>query len=93
MGNELARVPIGELAADVDSIMDRVANGESVIVVNRVGEDLALVKPVRPRPRRRRKSAADLEAFRTSAGGWADVDTDALIERVHERRQNDMERK
>lgn len=48
MGNEPARVPIRELLADVERIMDRVANGESVIVVGQAGEDLAIVKPIRP---------------------------------------------
>lgn len=48
MSSEPVRVPIRELAADVDRILDRVAKGESVIVVDQAGEDLAIVQPVRP---------------------------------------------
>ncbi len=88
MGNEPTRVPIRELAADVDRILERVARGESVIVVDQAGEDLAIVKSVRPQPRRRRKTAADLAAFRASAGGWSDVDTDIFIETVYNTRRS-----
>lgn len=87
MANELARVPIRELASNPERIFDRVAQGEAVIVVDTAGEEVAIVKPLRARRRSRRKTAADLAALRAAAGGWADVDTDALIETLYESRR------
>jgi hypothetical protein len=40
-----------------------------------------------PRRRRREITAEDLEAFRAAAGGWADVDTDKLIEDIYATRE------
>lgn len=86
MPHAVARVPMQELASDVERIFDRVAQGESVIVIDKAGEDVAIVKPVRAR-RSRRKTAADLAAFRAAAGGWADVDTDAVVESLYDSRR------
>lgn len=69
MSHDVVRVPIRELASDVDRIMERVAQGESLIVVGQSGEDLAIVKPVKAVGGRRRRTPADLAAFRVSAGG------------------------
>lgn len=88
MTDELARVPIRELASNPETVFDRVAQGESVIVVDTAGKDVAIVKPLRLRRRGRRKTAADLAAFRAAAGGWADVDTDGLIETLYESRRS-----
>lgn len=44
-----------------------------------------------PQPKKRRRgrtlSEADLEAFRSAAGGWSDIDTDKLIENIYESRR------
>jgi hypothetical protein len=45
-------------------------------------EDVAILMPIKPAPKRRRvaaKSKKDYEAFKSAAGGWKDVDTDQLI--------------
>ena len=70
--------------------------------VNRTGEErllcrdgkvLARVLPPKPGPadgkrRRLRKTAAERRAaFLGSAGGWAHLDTDALVERIYESRR------
>src|SRR5947199_7305191 len=58
-------------------------------VLQRNGEDLAVILPL-PRPQRvqfKKPTAADLAAFRAAAGSWADVDTDALIERIYRARE------
>jgi hypothetical protein len=53
-------------------------------------EDLVMIVPL-PQPRTRRrgrvKTQADYEAFRRSAGGWADLDTDTLIKNIYEDRK------
>ena len=58
-------------------------------VLQRDGEDLAIVVPLSSgsRPRFKTPTAADLEAFRSGAGGWADLDTDTLIETIYRARQ------
>ena len=61
-------------------------------ILRRDGEELAVVIPLQQSNRRRRgraKSEADYVAFRRAAGGWADVDTDTLIQNIDEdRRRN-----
>lgn len=58
-------------------------------VLQKDGEDLAMVVPLRrPRKRRMKKpTPEDIEAFRSAAGGWADIDTDKLIENIYESRR------
>jgi hypothetical protein len=53
-------------------------------------EDVALLVPAPPAPRRRGRvpSQEDYEAFLASAGGWQDEDTDVLIERIYESRRS-----
>jgi hypothetical protein len=58
-------------------------------VLQKDGEDLAMVVPL-PRARKsrfKRPTAEDLEAFRSAAGGWADIDTDKLIEDIYRARR------
>ena len=54
------------------------------------GEDLAILMPPRRAPARRRSdwrpNEQELAAFRASAGGWKDVDTDRFLEDVYESR-------
>jgi hypothetical protein len=60
-------------------------------VLRRDSEDLAVVMPLRraatKRRVRRATTAADLEAFRTAAGSWKDVDDDAFLQDVAESRR------
>ncbi len=58
-------------------------------VLRRNGEDLAMVVPISSgrKPRFRKPTTADLAAFRSAAGGWADLDTDTLIETIYRARQ------
>jgi hypothetical protein len=59
-------------------------------VLQRNGEDLAIITPLAHAPWRRRtrvKTAANLEAFRSSAGSWKDVDTDRLIADLYASRE------
>jgi hypothetical protein len=54
------------------------------VVVEKENGERAVVKALRStRRRRREKTEADYEAFRSAAGGWKDVDTDKLIEDVY----------
>jgi antitoxin (DNA-binding transcriptional repressor) of toxin-antitoxin stability system len=59
-------------------------------VLAKGGEELAMVVPLLPPRKRRRgrvKTEADYKAFRSAAGGWADVDTDTLIKNIYEDRR------
>jgi hypothetical protein len=52
-------------------------------ILRRDDEDLAVLMPAGPKPRRKGKSAKDLELFRSAAGGWKDVDTDKLLADIY----------
>lgn len=72
---DLANAPdLGQLAAEVN------ASGEAASLC-RDGEEVARLVPPRRRPTQRRKppTQADIDAFLSSAGGWASVDTEAFL--------------
>ncbi len=80
---------------DISDVLDILRLAEEVRrvgeprVLRRDGEDLAMVVPL-PRAktsRFKKPTEADLEAFRSAAGGWADIDTDALIEGIYRARE------
>ena len=90
MARELRRGPFEDLERDPAGVFDRIQRERASVVVERAGSPIAVVKPVpaakAPRPRRE-KTAADREAFLSSAGAWKDVDTDKLISDIYEGRR------
>src|SRR6266496_487105 len=65
------------------------ASGEPRIL-RREHEALAVVMPISGITKRRRsraKTETDLEAFKSAAGGWKDIDTDKLVEEIYEDRR------
>src|SRR3954447_21121346 len=66
-----------------------VESGEPLILCDR-DIDLAVISPVKPVSRTRRllrdRAAADLDAFRSAAGSWADVDTDEMLRYIYDAR-------
>lgn len=76
---------------DIDDTPDLVRLAEEVHhshqprVLRRDGEDLAMVVPL-PRnatSRHKKPTAADIQAFRSAAGSWSDIDTDKLLENIY----------
>ena len=59
-------------------------------VLRLADEDLAMVIPVTAVKRRgvRSTRSKDLQAFRAAAGGWSDLDTDALVRDIYETRRS-----
>jgi len=75
---------------DILRLAEEVSRSNQPRILQRAGEDLAVVLPVGSRPKRRRgaKTEAELAAFRASAGGWKGlVDTDQFIKDVYESRR------
>jgi hypothetical protein len=58
-------------------------------VLQRDGEDLAMVVPLSGSTSSpfKKPTTADLTAFRAAAGGWADLDTDTLIDDIYRARE------
>ncbi len=59
--------------------------------LRRGDEDIAVMVPAAPRPKRRMSktpTAADIEAFLASAGSWKGVDTDKLVADIYESRRS-----
>ena len=72
---------------DVVALARRVGRGGDPRVLAVNGKEVALIIPLNSRRRvRRRPSAADIAAFHSSAGSWADVDVDTLLENIKESR-------
>jgi hypothetical protein len=78
---ELTRVPFKDFSKNPTSLFNRVVRERISIVVEKDGEALVVLKPVRPKvKRRRKKSAAAHKAFLSAAGSWKDiVDTDKFL--------------
>ncbi|HET7036974.1 MAG TPA: hypothetical protein VFI42_14920 [Thermomicrobiaceae bacterium] len=66
-------------------IADEVNQTGEPRLLQRDGEDLAIIVPITElrRPSRRPKTEADYQAFLSSAGGWADLDTDKLVADIY----------
>ena len=67
---------------DLEKLAEEVRRTRTPRILTRADEVIAVLSPARrtiKRPPIRRKSAADIAAFLSSAGGWKDVvDTDKL---------------
>src|SRR5690348_2323050 len=76
-------------APEILRLAEEVRRAGEPRVLQKDGEDLAMVVPLpRPKKRRLRKPTPDgIEAFRSAAGAWADIDTDKLIENIYESRR------
>jgi hypothetical protein len=79
---------------DLLRLAEEVRRSKTPRVLQWHGEDVAIVIPPTDDAKRRakrstikRKSAADIEAFLSSAGGWKDVDTDRLKADIYESRR------
>jgi len=85
MVRELERTEINEIA-DLARLVDEVRASGRPRALTRNGEAVAEIRPVAPRkaaarsrgPKRKPRTAADIEAFLSSAGSWADEDTEKL---------------
>jgi hypothetical protein len=79
-----------KFASNLDSFFERVALKNETIIVEKPNGDRVVLKPAsatKATRRRRRRTAADYEAFLSSAGSWKDVDTDKLIKDIYESRR------
>jgi len=66
-----------------------VESGETLVLRDR-GIDLATISPEKPlsirRQRLQEQKEADIESFKSSAGGWADVDVDEFFKYMYDAR-------
>lgn len=88
MTKEIKTVNIADFP-ELLRLVEEVRESNEARVLRRDGEDLAILLPAARKRRRpgRAKSPADLEAFRSAAGSWRDVDTDKLVEDSYESRR------
>jgi hypothetical protein len=65
-------------------ILTAIREGDEPVRLRIAGEEVAVIRPLKPRrPHRRVISDADLEALRSVAGSWKDVDTDRLLKDIY----------
>jgi hypothetical protein len=90
MAEHATPIDISE-TSELLQLAEEVQRSHTARILRRGGEDLAMVvplpHPVKARKNRRQITEADLAAFRSAAGSWADVDTDTLIEDIYETRR------
>lgn len=86
------RIPVESLRTQLDEVIERVVDDNDTVIVEladggsitiSAGETDESVRPnVGP------MSPDAYEAFLSAAGGWSDVDTDALVERIYAERKS-----
>ena|SRR3712207_6052965 len=68
---------------DLLRLVEEVSKSGTPRVLRRADEDVAVLMPVKKAASQqrsvRKKTKADYDAFRSSAGGWKDVDTDTFL--------------
>jgi len=86
MTRQLEPLDISDLP-DVVRLVEEVREAHAPRVLRWKNEDVAVLMPAPARKRRRRRdrkpSEKDLEIFRSSAGGWADMDTETLKANIY----------
>jgi hypothetical protein len=72
-------------------VAEEVRDSREARILYSNGEEIALMVPVpqrsKRRGKRRTKTKADYDAFRSAAGSWKDVDTDRLLADIYESRR------
>ena len=89
MAHEIIPIDITN-APELRRLAEEVAKTRTPRVLRRDDEDIAVLSPAPARKRRSRRArtAADLEAFRSSAGGWKGiVDVDKFLNDIDESRR------
>ena len=69
-------------------LAEEVHSSHTPRILRRNDEELTLLVPVKPKRKRKGKAEKGLEAFRSAAGSWKDVDTDKLIADIYESRRH-----
>ncbi len=75
---------------DLVRIAEEVAATKTPRELRRENKTVAVIVPVTKavKPKKKReKTKADYEAFKSAAGSWQDVDTDALLKNISEDRR------
>jgi len=74
---------------DVQRLAEHAAATGEPLLLQRDGKDVAVIVTVelaKDHGLREAVTEADLAAMKAAAGAWADLDTDAMIEEIYERR-------
>lgn len=82
---EVSRIAYEYLANNLASVLNSVVREHAVVVVETIDGELAILSSFLP-AELPAKSAADYTAFRSAAGSWAEMNTDEIIKRVYESR-------
>jgi hypothetical protein len=74
---------------DLSRIVEEVEATKKPRELRRENRVVAVIAPAKSTPanKKRGKTKADYEAFKSAAGGWKDIDTDKLIENIYASRR------
>jgi len=87
MAKEIKRINIASLP-DLLRLAEEARNDNRTFVLVDNGEEIARLTPTtKAQGRSRHPSAADVEAFRSAAGSWKDVDVDKFLADNYESRR------
>ena len=74
---------------DLARIVEEVEATKKPRELRRDNKTVAVIAPAKkvPAKKKREKTKADYEAFKSAAGGWKDIDTDKLIADIYAARR------
>jgi len=90
MARELTSIDVSGIP-ELLRLAEEVGSSGEARLLKRDHEDLAVLMPVARVPKRKARrtpTKEDLEAFRSAAGSWKDVDTDKLVADIYESRRS-----
>jgi hypothetical protein len=87
MTDKVNEISFEEFASNLARIFEHVVHEHAAVIVeNKEGERI-VVQPVDSPADERIITDEQYKAFRSAAGGWADIDTDHLKEMIYESRK------
>ena len=86
MAKELAAIDITN-TPELLRLAEKVAKSGRAHMLKKDSQDIAVLSPARKRGRKRVKTEADWEAFRSAAGSWKDFDLDRFFADLEDSRR------
>lgn len=86
-------ISFDELTSNVTAVLNQVRKEHKAVIVEYASGEKLVIKPLTTKKsvrRQRKRSKADIDAFRAAAGSWKDEDVDTFIQNIYESRQNSL---
>lgn len=74
--------------SEVTRLVEDASEADEPLILRRGNEDVAILTPVTSGRKNWKPTDEQIAAVRSAAGGWKDMDVEALIEQIYRDREN-----